>query len=142
MACHLQIDANPDPGPAYHFDADGDAVLDPAYPFDPDPEADPEPTFDCDAYPCGSGSTTLASSPKKVIIFRARKDLITDIWAGSLEQPFSFVSVYVKWEFPYTVLSELSWKDLLSPVWQWGRGGKSQKEGASPRQQLKSPRQR
>jgi hypothetical protein len=118
---YLQIDADPDPDPAYHYDADGDVDPDPAYPFDPDPEADPGPTFHFDAYPCGSGSTTLASpevlfSPKKVIIFRARKGLITDIWARSLEQSFSFVSVYVKREFPYTVLSEVSWKDLFSPI--------------------------
>jgi hypothetical protein len=125
LACHLQIDADPDP--TYHFDADGDADPDPAYPVDPDPEADPDPTFHFDAYSCGSGSTTLASpevlfSLKKVIIFRARKGLITDIWTGSLERHSVFVIVYVKREFPYTVLSELSWKDLLSPVW----------EGASP----------
>ncbi len=103
MACHLQIDADPDPGPPYHFAADGDANPDPAYHVDADPEADPDPTFHFDAYPCGSGSTTLASpevlfSPKKLTIFRAKKGWITDIWAGSLEleQSFSFVSVYVK----------------------------------------------
>ncbi len=35
MACHLKIDADPDP--AYHFDAD------PAYHFDAD--ADPDPAY-------------------------------------------------------------------------------------------------
>jgi hypothetical protein len=35
LACHLQIDGDPDP--AYHFDAD----------------ADPDPTFQFDADPCG-----------------------------------------------------------------------------------------
>ncbi len=39
MACHLQIDADPDP--AYHFDADTDP--DPANYFDA--YADPDPTF-------------------------------------------------------------------------------------------------
>jgi hypothetical protein len=41
LACHLQIEAvpDPDPDPAYHFDADLDP--DPAYPFD----SDPDPTF-------------------------------------------------------------------------------------------------
>jgi hypothetical protein len=36
LACHPQIDANPDPYPAYHFDADPDP--DPARHFDPDPD--------------------------------------------------------------------------------------------------------
>jgi hypothetical protein len=33
LACHLQIDADPVPvpDPAYHFDADPDAVLDPVF---------------------------------------------------------------------------------------------------------------
>ncbi len=39
VACHLQIDAHPDPVP------------DPAYHFDPDPDADPCPDF----FLCGSG---------------------------------------------------------------------------------------
>jgi hypothetical protein len=52
-ACHLQIDADTDPDPAYHFDEDPD----PAYNVDPD--ADPDPAFQFDADPCGSGSTTL-----------------------------------------------------------------------------------
>jgi hypothetical protein len=34
LACHLQVD--PDPDPAYHFDADPD----PAYHVDADPDAD------------------------------------------------------------------------------------------------------
>jgi hypothetical protein len=34
MACHLQIDADPYPGPAYHFDADPD----PTFQFDEDPD--------------------------------------------------------------------------------------------------------
>jgi hypothetical protein len=43
LACHLQIDASPDP--AYHFDADPDPAYlfnvdpDPAYLFDADPDA-------------------------------------------------------------------------------------------------------
>ncbi len=55
MACHLQIDADPDP--AYHFDEDADP--DPAYHFDADAASDPDPTFQFDADPCRSGSTTL-----------------------------------------------------------------------------------
>jgi hypothetical protein len=49
LACHLQIDADPDP--AYHFDPD------PAYNFGPDPDPayhldlDPDPTFQFDADP-------------------------------------------------------------------------------------------
>ncbi len=41
MACHLQIDADPDP--AYHFDADPDAYPDLGYYFDSD--ADPDPQY-------------------------------------------------------------------------------------------------
>jgi hypothetical protein len=37
LACHLQIDADPDPGPAYHFDADPDLAN--------HVDADPDPTF-------------------------------------------------------------------------------------------------
>jgi hypothetical protein len=44
-ACHLQID--PDPDPAFNFNADPD--LDSAYYFDTDP--DPDPTFQFDADP-------------------------------------------------------------------------------------------
>ncbi len=78
LACHLQSDADPGPDSAYHFNTDGNVDPDPAYHVYADPEADPEPTFHFDAYPCGSGSTTLAStevlfSPKKVIIFRTGK---------------------------------------------------------------------
>jgi hypothetical protein len=36
LACHLQIDADPYPDPAYYFDADRD--LDPAFQFDADPD--------------------------------------------------------------------------------------------------------
>jgi hypothetical protein len=43
LACHLQIDPNPDP--AYHFDAD----LDPAYHFDAD--LYPDSTFQFHADP-------------------------------------------------------------------------------------------
>jgi hypothetical protein len=39
LACHLQIVADPDPDPAYHFDADPDT--DPAYHFDADPNPEP-----------------------------------------------------------------------------------------------------
>jgi hypothetical protein len=53
LACHLQID--PDPDPAYHFDADPDS--DPADHFDA--ELDPDSTLQFDADPCGSGSSTL-----------------------------------------------------------------------------------
>jgi hypothetical protein len=45
VACHLQINAGPDP--VYHFDAD------------------PNPTFQFDADLCGSGSTTLQRRTKK-----------------------------------------------------------------------------
>jgi hypothetical protein len=38
LAGHLQIDADPDPVPAFHFDADPD----PAYHFDMYPDADPK----------------------------------------------------------------------------------------------------
>jgi hypothetical protein len=41
LNCHLQIDADPDPDPAYHIDAD------------------PNHTFQFDADPCGSESATL-----------------------------------------------------------------------------------
>ncbi len=44
LACHLQIDVDSNPDPAYHFDADPDTDP-PAYRFDPDP------TFQFDAYP-------------------------------------------------------------------------------------------
>ncbi len=44
MACHRQVDADPDPDPGYHFDAD------------------PDPTFLFDADPCGSGSATLVQA--------------------------------------------------------------------------------
>jgi hypothetical protein len=36
LACHLQIDADPNPDPAYHFDAERD--LDPTFQFDVDPD--------------------------------------------------------------------------------------------------------
>jgi hypothetical protein len=61
LACNLQIDVNPNPhpDPAYHFDADPDP--DPAYHFDADPNLDPayhfyadadaDPTFQFDAHP-------------------------------------------------------------------------------------------
>jgi hypothetical protein len=39
LACHLQIDA--DPEPAYYFDTDPD----PDYYDDADPDPDPDPTF-------------------------------------------------------------------------------------------------
>ncbi len=45
LACHLQLDADPDPDPASHLDADPD----PAYRIN----ADPDPNFQFDA------STTL-----------------------------------------------------------------------------------
>jgi hypothetical protein len=38
LACHLQIDLDPDP--AYHFDADPD----PTFQFDADPDPDPQKT--------------------------------------------------------------------------------------------------
>ncbi len=49
LACHLQIDA--DPNPANHFDLEPV----PAYLVDPDPD----PTFQFDADPSGFGSTKL-----------------------------------------------------------------------------------
>jgi hypothetical protein len=45
LACHLKIDADPDPSPDYHFDAD--------------PDTDPDPTLQFLADTCGSASTTL-----------------------------------------------------------------------------------
>ncbi len=36
LTCHLQIDAAPDPDPAYHCDADPDP--DPTFQFDADPD--------------------------------------------------------------------------------------------------------
>ncbi len=50
LACHLEIDADPVPDPAYHFDADPD----PGFLFD----ADADPGYQNDVDPCGSGSTT------------------------------------------------------------------------------------
>ncbi len=50
LACQMRTD--PDPDPAYHFEADPGA----------DQHAgDPDPIFHFDADPCGSGSTTLIS---------------------------------------------------------------------------------
>ncbi len=45
LACHLQIDADPDPlpDPAYPFDADPDAVPDYQNDADLDPDADADP---------------------------------------------------------------------------------------------------
>ncbi len=40
MACYQQIDADPDPDPAYHFDADADP--NPDFQFDADPYLDPQ----------------------------------------------------------------------------------------------------
>jgi hypothetical protein len=40
MAYHLQMDADPDPDPAYHFGVDPD----PDYHFDADPDPVPDPT--------------------------------------------------------------------------------------------------
>jgi hypothetical protein len=45
LACHRQIDEDPDPDTAHHFEADADA--DPAYHFD----ADAKTTFQFDADP-------------------------------------------------------------------------------------------
>jgi hypothetical protein len=56
LACHLQIDANPDPDPAFYFDAEPDP--DPSHHFG----ADPDPTFLFDADPCGSGSAALVAN--------------------------------------------------------------------------------
>jgi hypothetical protein len=55
LACHLQIDADPDP--AYHFDADADP--DPAYHVD----AKPDPIFQFDAESCVSGSGSISLLP-------------------------------------------------------------------------------
>jgi hypothetical protein len=54
LACHLQIDA--DPNPSYHFYLDPD----PAYHFNPDADQDSNTTFQFYSDPCGSGSATLA----------------------------------------------------------------------------------
>jgi hypothetical protein len=45
----LMRNADQDPDPAYHFDADPDADPDPSYHFNAD--ADPDPTFQFDADP-------------------------------------------------------------------------------------------
>jgi hypothetical protein len=65
LACHLQIDPDPDTdsNPAYHFDADPDT--DPAYHFDADPDPDPAFQFDADA----SGSTTLVLEGNSIIFW-------------------------------------------------------------------------
>ncbi len=42
LTCHLQIDADPDLDPAYHFDAVEDPNPDPTFQFDADPDADPQ----------------------------------------------------------------------------------------------------
>jgi hypothetical protein len=71
LACHLQIDADPDPGPdpAYHFDANPDADQD----FYFDADADPDPGFKNDADPCESGSTTLGEGiDRSINTFNAR----------------------------------------------------------------------
>jgi hypothetical protein len=52
LACHLQIDADPERGPHYHFDADADP--DPNYNFDE--YQDPDPTFQFD-----TDTTSLSS---------------------------------------------------------------------------------
>jgi hypothetical protein len=61
LACHLEIDADPDPAsnfdadadldpdPAYHLDADADLDPDPAYHFDADADLDTDPTYHFDA---------------------------------------------------------------------------------------------
>jgi hypothetical protein len=55
LACHLQIDADPNPDSAYQVDADPyadtDSGPDPAYHFDANPDADPDPTFQFDSDP-------------------------------------------------------------------------------------------
>ncbi len=38
LACHLQIDADPDSVPAYHFDANADPNPDPTFQYDADPD--------------------------------------------------------------------------------------------------------
>jgi hypothetical protein len=47
LACHLQIDADPDsvPDPAYHFDANPEFIpdADPDYQNDADTDVDPDP---------------------------------------------------------------------------------------------------
>jgi hypothetical protein len=47
LACHLQIVADPDPDPDYHFDEDPN----PAYHVDADPDPDPTFQFDVDSDP-------------------------------------------------------------------------------------------
>jgi hypothetical protein len=41
LACHLQIDADPVPDPAYHFDADPHSDPDPQHCLEPDPGIKP-----------------------------------------------------------------------------------------------------
>jgi hypothetical protein len=68
LACHLQIDSDPDlvPDPAYHFDGDQDADLDLGVLFDVDGDPDADPSYQNDAVSCGSGRTTLLMEVKRV----------------------------------------------------------------------------
>ncbi len=76
MACHLQIDADPDL--AFHFDADLDPH--PAYQFDADLNAVPDPTFRFDA------------------------DL-DHCWEDCFLIDFHFILKYLKWCSAYCVIA-------------------------------------
>ncbi len=68
LACHLQIDADPDPGsdPAYHFDADPD----PDFLYaDPDFLFDADPGYKNDADPSGSGSCWKGAQITSVFVW-------------------------------------------------------------------------
>jgi hypothetical protein len=62
LACHLQINAEPDPKPdsAYHFDLDPD----PAYHYD----LDPNPIFQFDAGPSGRIPNTGSKADVVILV--------------------------------------------------------------------------
>jgi hypothetical protein len=81
LACHLQVDTDPDPDPACHFDAEPD----PAYHFD----TDTDPTFPFDADPCGFRTTTLADTYKQlqIRIREAQQHTDPDTTTASVQDP-------------------------------------------------------
>ena len=75
MVFHLQIDADPDPDPAYHFDADPDQ----------------EPIFQFDVNSWGSGSATLLSSsslPSFPFHFRSHPSFVSPFYNILNNLPF------------------------------------------------------
>jgi hypothetical protein len=84
FACHLQIDADPDPDsvPAYHFDAD--------------PNPNPDPTFQLDADPCGSGSSTLDYGTADIKVYSFKQNCTNNKQSREISQFIqqSFVNSY------------------------------------------------